>query len=118
MEKVTRGFLVAFKKRIGCVYVGPSFIVIFLFRTCLLGGIRGYQKLISPLLGNCCRFYPSCSVYAAEILRSDLIPLHRGLLFILTRLLRCHPYCKGGIDLPPAFLEQPLQPIIQPIKEP
>jgi uncharacterized protein len=71
------------------------------FRQFFAGCIWGYQKLISPLLGNRCRFYPSCSVYAVDILNSHSIPLHRGLLFILTRLLRCHPYCKGGIDLPP-----------------
>lgn len=58
--------------------------------------IRAYQKLISPLLGDRCRFYPSCSEYAA---RSILLhgPI-KGSYLALRRLLRCHPWNPGGID--------------------
>jgi putative membrane protein insertion efficiency factor len=66
----------------------------------LLIGIRGYQWLISPLLGNNCRYYPSCSSYCIEA-----IEIHgpvRGLYLGLRRLLRCHPFTAGGIDLVPA----------------
>ena len=65
----------------------------------LLNCIRGYQWLISPLLGNNCRYYPSCSSYCIEA-----IEIHgpvAGLWLGLRRLLRCHPFTPGGIDLVP-----------------
>lgn len=68
-------------------------------KTALLICIRGYQWLISPLLGNNCRYYPSCSSYCIEA-----IEVHgpvRGLYLGLRRLLRCHPFTQGGIDLVP-----------------
>jgi hypothetical protein len=61
--------------------------------------IRVYQLAVSPLLGNCCRFHPSCSRYAAECLRSR--GLFGGLWLTLRRLLRCHPWNPGGYDPPP-----------------
>lgn len=65
----------------------------------LIAMIRGYQVAISPLLGARCRFYPSCSRYASEC-----IACHgalRGTWLTVRRLLRCHPWHPGGIDLPP-----------------
>jgi uncharacterized protein len=62
--------------------------------------IRGYQLLVSPLLGQRCRFYPSCSAYAVEALRTHG-PL-RGSWLAVRRLLRCHPWNPGGLDpVPP-----------------
>ncbi|MEZ4448587.1 MAG: membrane protein insertion efficiency factor YidD [Nannocystaceae bacterium] len=64
-----------------------------------IGLIRVYQRLISPLLGPACRFYPSCSAYACEC-----IGLHgflRGGWLTLRRLSRCHPWSPGGVDMPP-----------------
>lgn len=62
----------------------------------LLGLLAIYRYLISPWLGNRCRFYPSCSVYAQEaILKLGVI---KGLLRIIWRLLRCHPWHPGGYD--------------------
>jgi putative membrane protein insertion efficiency factor len=61
--------------------------------------IRGYQLLISPLLGPRCRFYPSCSAYALEAVR-----VHgalRGTWLAVRRLLRCHPWNPGGVDMVP-----------------
>ena len=58
-----------------------------------------YRYFISPLLGNCCRFYPSCSQYTTEAIQSHGI-LH-GNYLALRRILRCHPWCQGGIDLVP-----------------
>lgn len=58
--------------------------------------IKGYQWLISPLLGQRCRFWPSCSQYAIEALR-----LHgpvKGSWLAIKRLGRCHPFSNGGID--------------------
>ncbi|TND03934.1 MAG: hypothetical protein FD120_1643 [Gammaproteobacteria bacterium] len=62
----------------------------------LTGLIRGYRYLISPLLGNHCRFYPSCSVYAAEAIeRHGTV---HGSWLALKRLSRCHPWHAGGVD--------------------
>lgn len=64
--------------------------------------IRGYQLFLSPVLGNHCRFYPSCSQYAI-----DAIELHgvvRGIWLAMRRLLRCHPWHPGGFDPVPAAM--------------
>lgn len=61
--------------------------------------IKAYKFFISPLLGNNCRFYPSCSEYAQESL--EKLGLFRGIYFIVKRLLRCHPFAKGGVDFVP-----------------
>jgi putative membrane protein insertion efficiency factor len=58
--------------------------------------IRCYQLIISPLLGQHCRFEPSCSVYAIQAIQ-HYGPL-RGLWFSMLRLLRCHPWSKAGYD--------------------
>lgn len=55
-----------------------------------------YQYLISPLLGNCCRFYPSCSNYTADAIKWH--GLLKGSYLAFKRILRCHPWCQGGID--------------------
>ncbi|MGH8892072.1 MAG: membrane protein insertion efficiency factor YidD [Actinomycetes bacterium] len=64
--------------------------------TILVLPIRAYQVVLSPLLGPRCRFYPSCSAYAVEALRTHG-PV-RGTLLAGRRLLRCHPWNPGGID--------------------
>ena len=62
--------------------------------------IRGYRYMISPMLGNHCRFYPTCSHYAL-----DAIEHHgalKGTWLAGARLLRCHPWHPGGYDpVPP-----------------
>jgi hypothetical protein len=58
--------------------------------------IKAYQFLISPWLGNNCRFYPSCSNYAHEA-----ITHHggvKGLWLAVRRISRCHPFHPGGVD--------------------
>ncbi|MBX9923346.1 MAG: membrane protein insertion efficiency factor YidD [Rhabdochlamydiaceae bacterium] len=60
--------------------------------------IRFYQLALSPLLGPCCRFYPTCSHYALEAL--DKHGLCKGIFLILKRLIKCHPWHPGGVDLP------------------
>jgi putative membrane protein insertion efficiency factor len=63
--------------------------------------IRAYQLFISPLLGPRCRFYPSCSHYAQEVLQVH--GLWRGGWLALRRVARCHPWHPGGVDpVPPA----------------
>ena len=65
----------------------------------LRGGITGYQRYISPLLGRHCRFYPTCSRYAAlAISRHGVM---RGGGMAVKRILRCHPFHPGGVDLVP-----------------
>jgi putative membrane protein insertion efficiency factor len=58
--------------------------------------IRGYQRLLSPLLGPRCRFYPSCSQYALEAVERH--GATRGTYLAARRLLRCHPFHPGGFD--------------------
>jgi len=59
--------------------------------------IRWYQKWLSPLKRvPTCRFLPTCSEYAIEAVQ--LHGVGRGALLALGRLLRCHPFCKGGHD--------------------
>ncbi len=63
--------------------------------------VRGYQILLSPMLGQRCRFYPSCSHYALEALRTH--GAARGSLLTVRRLCKCHPFNEGGVDpVPPA----------------
>ena len=73
-------------------------------RMMIIGLIRCYQYLLSPLMGSCCRFHPTCSCYAE-------IAIHRFGLIIggyltVRRLLRCHPFHPGGIDLVPTTLKE------------
>jgi putative membrane protein insertion efficiency factor len=58
--------------------------------------VRAYQWLLSPLLPPSCRFYPSCSEYAAQALRRH--GLLRGSSLTVKRVLRCQPWCEGGVD--------------------
>ncbi|HWF35983.1 MAG TPA: membrane protein insertion efficiency factor YidD [Solirubrobacteraceae bacterium] len=58
--------------------------------------IRLYQRLISPMLGAHCKYYPSCSEYAAQAIRD--YGILRGLILAGWRLLRCNPWSHGGFD--------------------
>ena len=58
--------------------------------------IRGYQLIISPLLGSNCRFMPTCSEYAMESLRSH--GLIRGCYLTIKRVGKCHPWGGHGYD--------------------
>ena len=61
--------------------------------------INGYRYLVSPWLGNHCRFYPTCSSYAVTAI--ERFGVLRGSAMAITRLLRCHPWSPGGIDQVP-----------------
>ena len=61
-----------------------------------IGAIRVYQRILSPILPNSCRFHPSCSQYAAEAIERHGVV--RGAARALKRLSRCHPWHAGGYD--------------------
>ncbi|MFZ2725217.1 MAG: membrane protein insertion efficiency factor YidD [Methylococcaceae bacterium] len=65
-------------------------------RRLIIAIIKFYQYFISPLLGNHCRFYPSCSQYSVEALQRHGVII--GCYLTLRRLLKCHPFHEGGID--------------------
>lgn len=58
--------------------------------------IRGYQLTLSRILPRTCRFTPSCSQYAIDALNSHGVL--KGSILSLCRILRCHPFCSGGLD--------------------
>jgi len=65
-------------------------------RKILLLIIRGYQIVLSPLMGQDCRFYPTCSCYAhTAIERHGAL---KGVYLAVRRILRCHPWHPGGMD--------------------
>jgi len=61
--------------------------------------LKTYRRWISPILWPACRFYPTCSVYAMEVISS--FGLVKGGFLALKRLAKCHPFHPGGVDLPP-----------------
>jgi uncharacterized protein len=64
----------------------------------VVGMIRLYQRGVSPLLGNNCRFRPTCSEYMIGAVKK--YGLIRGGWKGAWRILRCHPFCRGGYDPP------------------
>ncbi len=65
-----------------------------------LAAIRLYRKLLSPVLPPACRYWPSCSAYAEEAVRTHGVA--RGLGLALGRVARCHPWGGHGVDPVPA----------------
>jgi putative membrane protein insertion efficiency factor len=62
--------------------------------------LRGYRMMLSPLFGPSCRFEPTCSCYADEAL--EKWGIWRGIGLSAWRILRCHPFSRGGLDpVPP-----------------
>lgn len=70
----------------------------------LIGFVKAWRAVISPLYGDVCKYYPSCSAYGLEALQ--LHGAFKGSWLIVRRLARCHPWSKGGIDPVP---ESPLE---------
>ena len=68
------------------------------FRSIATAPIRAYQRAISPLIRPRCKYYPSCSEYAALAIREFGVP--RGVVLATWRLLRCNPCSHGGVDYP------------------
>ncbi|MGH3361668.1 MAG: membrane protein insertion efficiency factor YidD, partial [Nocardioides sp.] len=79
-----------------------------LMKLLLIGLLKAYRLLISPLYGQVCRYHPSCSAYALEA-----VSVHgslRGSWLALRRLARCHPWAAGGYDPVPARSTGPISP--------
>jgi hypothetical protein len=58
--------------------------------------LKCYKQFVSPCLPHACRFEPTCSVYMYQAIQKK--GLLKGTLLGVKRLLRCHPFCRGGID--------------------
>ena len=71
-----------------------------MMRRALIGLVKGYRLLLSPWLGQSCRFEPTCSVYAIGALEQH--GAARGSYLTLRRIARCQPWCDGGHDPVPA----------------
>jgi uncharacterized protein len=66
----------------------------------LVAIVQGYRLLLSPWLGSQCRFEPTCSAYALQALQEH--GAAGGSYLAARRILRCHPWCAGGLDPVPA----------------
>ncbi|WZV03794.1 membrane protein insertion efficiency factor YidD [Lentisphaerota bacterium WC36G] len=71
-----------------------------------------YKKIISPLLPPSCRFFPTCSEYAFEAIKKHGI--FKGGYLAAWRLIRCNPFCEGGIDLVPEKVDKKRRSNIEP----
>ena len=67
-----------------------------IFTYILIQLIKCYKFLISPLLGQSCRYLPTCSEYSIEALKT--YGFFKGLFFSIKRILSCHPWGQGGFD--------------------
>jgi uncharacterized protein len=77
-------------------------------KTVLIAALKLYKRWVSPMLPPACRYVPSCSEYAMEAIERYGV-LH-GSLLAAWRLVRCHPFAKGGYDPVPAIDSQALNP--------
>ena len=66
--------------------------------------IRGYQLIVSPMLGSNCRFMPTCSEYALESLKT--YGLIKGAFLTIKRIGKCHPWGSNGYDPIPTKIEK------------
>jgi hypothetical protein len=70
----------------------------------LISLIIFYQKYISSLKSATCRFYPTCSEYSIQAIKKH--GFYKGIFLAIKRVLKCHPYHKGGYDpVPESFLK-------------
>ena len=76
-----------------------------MIRRALIGLVKAYRLLLSPWLGQSCRFEPTCSAYSIEALERH--GAFKGSYLTLHRIARCQPWCQGGHDpVPPTKAER------------
>ena len=92
----TRGRMAESRKRLpGCAKIhSPE--KLNPMKKAVLFLIRGYKSVLSPILGQHCRYHPTCSMYTYEAI--EKYGLLKGMILGTKRLLRCHPFRPGGID--------------------
>ncbi|WP_332814801.1 membrane protein insertion efficiency factor YidD [Ramlibacter sp.] len=83
-----------------------------MIRALLVGLVKGYRLLLSPWLGSACRFTPSCSAYSLQALERH--GAAAGSYLTLARLVRCHPWCAGGVDEVPEHPPRPFTRLLTP----
>ena len=74
-----------------------------MFSKGLIGLVKAYQYVLSPLLGSNCRYYPTCSSYTIEAIK--LHGAGKGFALGVWRIMRCNPLSKGGYDPVPGSCE-------------
>lgn len=74
-----------------------------MIRAALIALVKAYRLLLSPWLGSSCRFTPTCSAYSLQALERH--GAAAGTYLTVARIVRCHPWCEGGVDDVP--LEKP-----------
>lgn len=70
-----------------------------MMRRFLVSVVKLYQVVLSPLFGDCCRFYPCCSAYCIKAI--NVHGCIKGLWLSLLRISKCHPFNHGGVDFVP-----------------
>jgi putative membrane protein insertion efficiency factor len=70
--------------------------ILLLPRNAAVAALIAYRTVISPLYGEVCRYYPSCSAYAMHAIAQHGVVIGSGLA--LRRIARCHPWAAGGVD--------------------
>lgn len=78
-----------------------------MMRALLIGVVKGYRLFLSPWLGSACRFEPTCSVYSLQALEQH--GAAAGSYLTVRRLVRCHPWCDGGLDPVPQELPRSMR---------
>ena len=69
----------------------------------IIGLIKLYQRYISPYKGTKCPFFPSCSQYGIESI--EKFGIIKGVFLTISRIIRCNPFSKGGVDPVPEVME-------------
>ena len=86
-----------------------------MLRAVVVATLKVYRRLVSPLYGDVCRYYPSCSAYALAAV--ERYGAFRGLWLGARRIARCHPWAAGGVDQVPSQFSWRATPSLSASKE-